>query len=411
MIDITMIGIDHDKASIDERELFSFTVLQVENILKQWKKANESTGALLISTCNRTEIWISGRYAKEELLDLLCQSKGLDGSKYGELFIYRDGSDAVNHLLKLTCGLKSMIRGEDQILSQVREALEVSRDCNASDTLIERLFQTAISAGKKVKTQVKIAYSDPSLAQNSLDLIEEKFGSAKDVSCLIIGNGQMGQLAAEILSSAGTDVSMTLRKQFHGKTEESSAQISGCTMIAYDDRIKNIEDYQVVISATRSPHHTIKVEDLRGKIFKDSLWIDMALPRDIEPEINNIEGIQLLDMDELGGYQTSDESSYAEAEEILTEHEKDFEQWYNFRRYVDMVKNISTLVKEDVSTRTSKNINQLEEPEVIQDMLDESIKKSMEKLLFGLKDTLSAEQWQECLVALEQSARRDTIKT
>ena len=413
MIDITMVGIDHNKASIDERELFSFTSLQTEIQLKQWKKDYGINACLLLSTCNRTELWLSGKSSKENMLKLLCSAKELNFAKYEKLFDYRVGSDALMHLLRMTCGLQSMIRGEDQILSQVKEALDLSRKANTSDTLIEKLFQTSLSAGKKVKTNIKIDYTNPSLAEKCSLLIQEKYGKIEKIRCLIIGNGLMAQLTAKILKKKNADVSMTLRRQFHGKTEESSAKISGCKMIEYDDRLKEIEKYKVVISVTRSPHFTIRENDLTEKTFKDTLWIDMAVPRDIEPQIGEISGIQLFDMDEIGSSSVNDDqkANDDDAEEILSEYAKEFEQWYEFRRYVDLIKSISTLVKDDIAIRTTKSSPYIYDTESIQKDILNSSQKSIEKLLFGLKETLPNEQWQDFLVALEFAAKKDTIKT
>ena len=419
MIEITMVGIDHNSASIEKRELFSFTSLQAEKLLKQWKKDHGKSACLLLSTCNRTELWVTGESTKEDLLKLICSAKELRSAQYEEMFSFRTGNDAINHLLRLTCGLQSMIQGEDQILTQVKEALDIAREANTSDTLIEKLFQTAISAGKKVKTNVKVDYTNPSLAEKSLLKIKEKYGMLENLRCLIIGNGLMAQLAANVMTKEKADVSMTLRKQFHGKIEESSIRVSGCTMIPYDDRLKEIEKYQIVISATRSPHFTVKAEDLSEKEFLDALWIDMAVPRDLEPKIGKISGIQLLDIDEIGlctiGENTlnySDNFTNEEAaEKILSEYAKDFDAWYEFRRYVDLIKNISALVKEDINIRTPKNTSPVCGIDYFQSEILDASQKSVEKLLFGLKETLPHDLWKECLVALEHSAKKDTIKT
>ncbi len=155
MMEIRMAGIDHQNASIQQREAFAFTKAQARRAMERWKQIGKLEGCLLLSTCNRTELWISAGGQDIDPFSVLCEEKGMDPERFRSLAVNRQGREAVTHLLQLSCGLKSRIYGENQILSQIREALELSRECGCDDMVIEKLFQTAISAGKRVKTQVK----------------------------------------------------------------------------------------------------------------------------------------------------------------------------------------------------------------------------------------------------------------
>ncbi|MCQ4636377.1 glutamyl-tRNA reductase [Anaerovorax odorimutans] len=398
-MDIRMIGIDHQNASIRQREALAFTKSQARRALCQWKAEGAFSGGLLLSTCNRTELWVSGSEA--DLGKLLCDTKGLNQDHYAQLFILRSGEEAVLHLLQLICGLKSRIYGEDQILSQVREALEAARDCKTDDTVIEKLFQTAISAGKRVKTQVRIETADPSAARNAVLLLKEKLGGLEGVPCLVIGNGQMGKLAANALTDSGAQVTMTLRKKMHGQEAQESIIPEGCEMIDYEERLDGLERYRAVISATLSPHFTIRKDQIEGKRFLPSLWIDMAVPRDIDPAAADLQGIELYDMDRLGDSYSGkrNEASLRKAMEILEEYKKELERWFSFRQHVDTVKHLSAVTAEDACKRMEKL------------SAEEAVDHAVEKLLFGLRDTLPEELWESCLSALTESARRDTLKT
>lgn len=415
-MDIVMIGIDHEKAPIKAREIFSFTRVQAKKALENWKTGGMISGGLLLSTCNRTELWISG--AKEGVLPehLLCNAKNVEESAYKDYFVCRRGGEAVSHLLQLICGLKSRIYGEDQIVSQVREGLEISRLADCDDMIIEKVFQSAVSAAKKVKTQVRLQTADPSAARNTLLLLKEKLGSVKNLSCLIIGNGQMGKLVANVLVESGAQVTMTLRKKFHGKAEQDSIIPDGCHMIDYEDRHQHIDQYKAVISATISPHFTVKLEDVEGKTFDNVIWIDMAVPRDMEAEIGQYPGIDLYDMDRLGDVhmEQAQDQSLGEAMEILQGYEDELERWFAFRQHVGLIKEISFLTTNDIGKRIDKQISQLCDADCggqIKETIETASEKAVEKLLFGLRDTLDRRQWEACLAALEQSAQRDTLKT
>ncbi|MCB6993592.1 glutamyl-tRNA reductase [bacterium 210820-DFI.6.37] len=416
-MDIIMIGIDHENASIQEREAFAFTKAQAGRALQMWAREESYCGVLLLSTCNRTELWVSADSAREDPFLQLCRAKGLDPGEYEHLLARRCGDEAVMHLLQLICGLKSRIYGEDQILSQIRDALELSRAHGCNDIVIEKLFQTAISAGKRVRTQVKLQNADPSAARSALVLLKQQLGGLRDVPCLIIGNGQMGKMTANLLTEAGAKVTMTLRKKLHVQEPRDSIIPEGCRMIDYDDRVREAERYRAVISATLSPHFTVSKEQLRGKRFQNSIWIDMAVPRDIEPAVGEIPGIQLYDMDQLGDSHIEErtEQSLREAMEILEEYQQDLERWFAFRKHINTVKEISGMAGEDACKRMEKPLHQAERQGAFETDLCESIEtaveKSVEKMLFGLRDTLPPHQWQSCLDALKRSAQRDTLKT
>ena len=155
---IQMMGIDHSRATVAERELFSLTKAKQKELMEAVIRQQGVGGCVLLSTCNRTELYVS--LQKEEDIDLyriFCHIREIPQTAQDELqhlFCRRSGEDAVRHLFLLTGGLKSRIIGEDQILTQVREALEYARLCNVADTVLKTLFRMAVTVGKKIKTQV-----------------------------------------------------------------------------------------------------------------------------------------------------------------------------------------------------------------------------------------------------------------
>ena len=151
---IQMIGIDHTKANVDIRALFSFTKKNAAAAMERWKKIPGVLGCVILSTCNRMEIWASTDEKWEgALLEELCRLKEVDPTQYESYFVKREGKEAVDHLFHLTCGLKSMILAEDQIITQVKDALALARESYVTDNVLEVLFRKAVTAGKRVKTR------------------------------------------------------------------------------------------------------------------------------------------------------------------------------------------------------------------------------------------------------------------
>ena len=414
---IKMVGIDHNKAALSYRESFSFTQAEIVYAMEELMKEPGVKGCVILSTCNRTELWLSMENgldlgAREGVIsayELLCQVKRINPDKYRELFIERAGETAVFHLMEVACGLDSRIFGEDQIISQVGEALGLSRTHQCADTLLEKVFQTAISAGKKVRTEVKLAEADSSAALQAVALLKAQLGSLKEITALVIGNGQMGILAAEALRDAGAKVQMTLRKKLHKTELKESAMPAGCTMIPYEERVAALSGAQVVVSATRSPHYTLKKEEVKGHLPKEpSIWIDLAVPRDIDPSISQLGQVDIYDMDHIGpaeGAERNQEATAA-ARQILQEYLEELQQWLRLRIVVPEIKEIVQHTTDDVMLRMESTLE-----EKVKEELRVAAEKALSKLFFGLKDHLQGDAWQECIEAIHQAALKDTLKS
>ena len=414
---IKMVGIDHNKASIEYRELFSFTKAGAIDAMQRIGAKPSIEGCLILSTCNRTELWISTSNG-ESPYQLLCEVKGIDEGRLKDYFVERESEDAVSHLLELACGLDSKIFGEDQIISQVREALILARKNHCTDMVLEKVFQTAIRAAKKVKSKVQLSAADGSTALQVVSLLRENLGDLDGVSCFVIGNGKMGQLVSHTLLTHGAQVKMTLRKSIHGNHPTESIAPESCIMVPYEERISELSSAKVVISATRSPHYTLKKNEVAAFLNPEpSIWIDLAVPRDIDPEVCGLAGITLFDIDHLAKEEhlAKNEKGREESTLILKEYFNELKQWFAFRERVPEIQDILRLSVEDVSKRLNQPMENMELPEEekrrIQCEIERAVEKSVGKLLFGLKDTLSHSLWKECLEAVHDAASKDTLKS
>jgi glutamyl-tRNA reductase len=237
----------------------------------------------------------------------------------------------------MTCGMHSQIFGEDQILTQVGEALRSARDHDQTDPVLETLFRTALTAAKRVKTEAPLHQRDHSVPERAITILENTYGALRGKSCLVIGNGEMGRLLCHLLRERGAVVHLTTRRYRHHDTIVPE----GCTAVSYDDRYHWIAASDFVFSATISPHCTVKSSLLLPRRISTPLvLVDLAVPRDMEPELAELPGITLYNMDTLNLEQHCDEESLALARAILQESEDDFYRWQTTRNDVVSIRGL-----------------------------------------------------------------------
>lgn len=328
-MNIKMLGIDHTKASVEYREKFSMTKSECTEFVNMLFLNKKASGCVILSTCNRMEIWVNLNEPNDDinLYDLLCTIKKIESNTYHNFFKERKGINAVNHLFRLCCGIESMILGEDQIITQVKDALFWARENKFTDSIIEVLFRNAITAAKKVKTNVKLSIATKSAADAAVDMLISNNVKIEKANCLIIGNGEMGKLAALKFKEYGANVTVTLRQY---KSGEVNIPI-GCDIIKYDERLSFLKNCDIIVSATSSPNFTLKYDDiLKYGYKKGSYFIDLAVPRDIEFKINDIDGINVFNIDsfEIAMNDENVKNNIKSAEQILDKYINEFMRWH-----------------------------------------------------------------------------------
>ena len=257
---ISMIGIDYNKANVDIRAMFSFTKKNATAAMERLKKIPGIQGCVILSTCNRMELWASTKADwNGTLLEELCKIKEVDPTQYGEYFVERNEEEAVDHLFHLTSGLKSMILAEDQIITQVKDALTLAREAFVTDNVLEVLFRKAVTAGKKVKTNVIFSRANQTAMDQAIEMLKERKFPLSDARCMVIGNGEMGKLAAQSLKRTGADVTVTVRQYRSGVVTIPM----GCSRINYGERLNFLPGCDLVVSATASPNYTLTKEQVK----------------------------------------------------------------------------------------------------------------------------------------------------
>ncbi len=326
-MNIAMSGIDYSLAQIDTRQKFSFTKARQAELYDILCAQDGIEGCVLLATCNRTEIYLSCADGFDpEPFELLCSAAGADYAQYRQLHFTRRADEALTHLCLLACGAKSQIWGEDQILTQVKEAVAYARECHAADSVLEVMFRTAVTCGKRIKTELNMARRETSVADQLLCKLTE-YPDARSV--LVIGNGEIGRLAAAALAANGYRTAMTIR-QYRHKQVIIPPGVEG---FEYDERYDRLGDFDAVVSATRSPHFTIEAARVAALENHPSLYFDLAVPRDIETAVGKLKGAQLFDVDTLsqGGEDPAHGRILGEIGEYVEKYKADFYKWCTYR--------------------------------------------------------------------------------
>lgn len=403
---ISMIGIDYSRAAVDIRAQFSFTKKNAVAAMEHLKEEPGIAGCIILSTCNRMEIWASTTEDWQgSLYEFLCRKKGKEPAEYAQYFAERTEEEAVEHLFYLTSGLKSQILAEDQIITQVKDALSLSREAYCTDNVLEVLFRMAVTAAKKVKTKVIFSRGNSSVIHQAIHCLEEKGFSLFGKTCMVIGNGEMGKVAALALREAGAEVTVTVRQYRSGIVNIPK----GCERINYGDRGEFLPQCDLVVSATASPNYTLTRELLETVPPVEHLvLIDLAVPRDIEPSAGELSGITLYDIDsfKIDAVSPKLQQSLEKAGEILQEQMEDFYNWYGGRDLIPRIQDIKAEAVQDLNLRILKILRKtpMEEKdrENLLQAIDTAAAKVVNKMMFGLKDSLEEKEFLNCVEGLEK---------
>jgi glutamyl-tRNA reductase len=324
-----MTGLDHKRANIVIREKFAVSKEKAVNILALMMNEGITAGFVIISTCNRTELYASTLDSCTfPVSEKLCGALGLDFSEYGSYLIERTGDQAMKHLINVTSGLDSQIQGDTQVITQVREALELSRLHNFTDSYLETIFRISIQAAKAIKTNVFSnllgSSSVPSKTVEKLKTMRSLAGK----NAVVIGNGKIGRLVAELLIRENVNVTVTLRTHKKGDFKIPNQ----ARTVSYDERYKIIENADIVISATTSPHTTISFNAISGMKQLPKIIVDLAVPRDVDPSIKNLNDITLLTIDDISdGENFFSSEKVSKAQGIVDEHIAKYRQWLAYK--------------------------------------------------------------------------------
>lgn len=393
---LCMAGIDAS-APFEEREKLSLVRGQVQAMLP---RIAEQTGcaAVLLATCSRTELYLhaEGERALPDPAEALCRAAGVAASAF---VTRREGADAVRHLMHVAAGMQSQIFGDDQIVSQVKDAVALAREAKTTDAVLDTLFRRAVTAGKRVRTETRLTGVPASAAEVGVRRAERFFGSLAGRRAVVIGNGEMGRLAARALVRAGSEVTVTLRTYRYGETLVPQ----GCGTVPYDRRLDAIEGADLVVSATTSPHFTLTAAQMQTLLCPPRLLLDLAMPRDIE---STAAGAQtaLFNLDDLGDLGDADDTSRETAECILDEETREFFAWLNYRTALPLITKIKSAAIERV--RHMRDYDALAAEGDAETLAELAVSRAVELVLGGMKEKVNVQSMKDCLEHIRKGSGR-----
>jgi glutamyl-tRNA reductase len=318
------------------RERLAFTEPQASEFSRQLTASAEVREAVVISTCNRTEVYLvvgDPVQAEGDVLGLLARSAGIRPTELAQEIYSPRNCDAARHLYRVTAGLESMIVGEAEIQGQVKRAHEAAMAAGVTGPLSNRLFAAALTTGKRVRSETGIGSSRVSVPSVAVDLAQDVLGGLQDRHVVILGAGETSELTAQALSHQGAGTIFVANR--HADRALSLAQRFGGSVVGLDGLPDQLLEADIVVSSTSSPHPIVGSEELelvmKQREGRALLLIDIAVPRDIDSRCGEIDGVTLYDIDDLQAVVQRNLGTRAEivpqAEHIVEEEIHRFARW------------------------------------------------------------------------------------
>ena len=303
MNQIVTVGTSHHIAPLDFRERLSFSESQLTEAFQLLREHPDVREATILSTCNRVEVYAvtCSRDGAALLSDFLSNYHQIEPQQLDKFTYNHQDLDAVRHLFNVTASLDSMVVGEPQILGQVKEAYSQSLAVGATGDILNRLFTKALSVGKRVRTETNIAAGAVSISYAAVELAKKIFQSLEDKTVAIIGAGEMSELTAQHLVKNNVSKVIVANRTYE-RAVDIAKKFNGIPL-AYDADLSFLVEADIVISSTDAPHYLIDrhslAEIMRQRKYRYMFLIDIAVPRDIDPEVSKVDNAFLYNIDDL----------------------------------------------------------------------------------------------------------------
>lgn len=404
---LQMAGIDYQTVPLHLREYSACSVKDSQRLLQTVLQQEGVSGAALLATCNRTELYLhaADSVSAAAVFVQAFSALGLPPALCRALesaVTVRTGPAVSTYLMEVACGIHSQIFGEDQIVSQVKHAWVEAHENGFADPVLERLFQAAVTAAKRVKTECRLTGARTGAASRMVEKLSAR-EPLKGKTALVIGNGEMGREAAAALTAAGALVTMTVR---HYKTREVVIP-AGCQVIDYTERYEFLPRAEVVVSATRSPHLTLSWELLQPLLnaAHPQSFVDLAVPRDLPSQLADAAPHRYENMDTLGttGPDDRQQQLLLQAKAILAEEQGEFDTWCLTRRFAPLIRRIADRAADDLTGRLEKPLRRYASaPDALRDAVWTASEKAVAAILYRAQKQLEPQQWRAMLEAMAE---------
>ena len=337
-MEILVLGLNHKTAPLAIREKLSITPKEAPKLLKEMENQAIFQERLLLSTCNRVEIYGVGRdmdHSVRRAKAFLSQYSNLDLSLFEDkLYVFKQ-PDSVRHLFSVASGLDSMVIGETEIIGQVKDAYFSAHQSKQTGKVLNALFQRSFKVAKNLRTGTDIGAGKVSVASVAVDLAEKIFGDLKNIKAMVIGTGDMATQVAKALISRGAE-SMII-SSYHFERAKALAEELSAQAIAYESYEERITETDVLIASTGAPHALIKEKQVRAwmklRHARPLFLIDIAAPRNIEAAIEKIDNVYLYNIDDLhviaNQNRASRENELEKCLELVRHQTQYFMDWFS----------------------------------------------------------------------------------
>jgi glutamyl-tRNA reductase len=299
---LILIGTNHKYSPIELREELSFSKKRIKSALNLLKENSRLYAGLILSTCNRVEIYAHAENEQKginEIIDFISFYHEIKKEKFLSYFYIYSGIDVIKHLFEVISGLDSLIIGETQILGQVKQAFLEAKEIGFTDKFLDEIFYQALSFASKIHKKTKISEGKISVGSVAIDFIKQKLGNLSDKNILIIGVGKVSELLLKYLKKEKPNVVFISNRTFE-KAKDLANEIKA-SAVKFDELNKFLPIADVIITATSSPHFIIKKETFQKPlaISHKLIFLDLAVPRDVEPQVKEIKNIELYCLEDL----------------------------------------------------------------------------------------------------------------
>jgi len=335
-MNVFVVGLNHKIADVDVREKLAFNGPKLEEGLTRFKELPEVEEAIILSTCNRVELYANVRdtvRASESIKDFLSDFHNIKRESLDSgLYIY-DGSNAVKHVFRVASSLDSMVVGEPQILGQLKAAFELALSKKTTGILLNKLMKKAISVAKRVRTETRIAENAVSISFAAVELAKKIFTDLSKKVFMLLGAGEMAELAAKHLISTGVKEVLVSNRTFE-RACELSKEFNG-RPVKFEEFIQEMARTDIVICSTGAPTYILSKSQMQ-KVMRDRkqrqvFIIDISVPRNIDPGINDLDNVYLYNVDDLQGVVDANvferQKEAEKAEKIIEEEIDTFLKW------------------------------------------------------------------------------------
>lgn len=397
---IILVGLNHNTAPVEIREKIVYSGAKLQRAIEEIKKINLLSEKLIFSTCNRTEIYAvanDSNNAAEEIEKFL--QSHIENNIELKPYLYKYINDeVVKHLFSVSSGINSMVIGENQILHQVKEAFERSQEKKSIGPVLNNLFRRAIYAGRRARTETDIGAGITSVGQAAVELARRIFDELKEKSILIIGSGKMSSLCAKHLVDSDASFVFVANRTYDKAV--SMAEAFNGRAIRFESIFDQMKTVDIVISSTGAPHFILKKEDI-AKIMKirkgqPIFLIDIAVPRDIEPDVEKIDNVFLYNIDDLktvvSSYAKEREKEVVRVTLIVNQEVDEFMKWYNSLSVKPIIKSLQKKFEDIRINELQKTLNKL--PEISdkeKDLINNLTVSMMNKLIAD--PLISIKEW------------------